>query len=478
MVAMIRASNIFCLALTVPILTGCMGLHTSSIQENVSAVTGPAPTVNTTPMHEVLSCLGLSTKNRDFRLGVSEFADGTGAMEGDAQNSRALTQRPDMMMTVALARGGVHLVNRNSIAVVEWELRNAMEKKLGEGRAINSDNQKVDFRPVKAGAMLGSTHYVSGAITEINWNIASAVAEAGAYSAFAGRRTYRISVAVDVLVTNTITTEIVHARSYKKQLVGFEVTAGLFRFVQVNPFVRSAALATMGGLELFSANVGQKQNEPVQTAVRWIIELAAYDVIRSLTGRGEECDKRLPPDTLEIQPARQSMVSNAPDAPSSQAGATVSPRTARSTAGEQRQSTAVASASGTEREIPTGGSRQVPQSPAPKLPMNNTNRADPEQNRTSSARPSFAAEIGSASTEPTARLSRTNLQARFSEQLGRQRLDIVRVEGPEPYRVRVSRLSRDMAGIVCFRIKVAGGRCDIIGQNNEAALRRSSGGRT
>ena len=439
-------------------------MHPTQMKADVAPVDGPAPRVNTTPMHELLECLSDYVKKPDLRLGVAEFVDGTGTMEGDAQNSRALTQRPDMMMTVALARGGVHLVNRNSIAVAEWELKNAMEKKLGEGRAVDSENQKVEFRPVRVGAFLGSTHYVSGAITELNWNISSSLAEAGAHSATAGRRTYRISIAVDVLVTNTITTEIVHARSYKKQLVGYEMTAGVFRFVQANPVLRAAALITAGSLELFTANIGQKQNEPVQTAVRWLIELAAYDVIRSLTSRGDKCDEKLPPDTLDVRAARKSIVVRSPPAPQAAAGRTVPPRAGLPS---DRQPVVASKPSnpptaiGAIAALGAAGENTEDRQP----PVNNS-------------RPVFAAEIGAANSESAARRFIADLQNRFAEQLGRQRIDVVRTIGAEPYRLRVSRLNQNTAGIVCFRIKVAGGECRVVNQDNEEATIRAQGRRS
>lgn len=269
---------------------------------------GPAPRLNQTPMALALACMK-HVKSRDLRIGVSDLVDGTGVMEGLSQNSRALSQRPDMMMVVALAAAGASLVNRSSVNVAEWELNKAMEKKLGDGRPAMIENERVNFRPIKAGTLLGSTHYVTGAITELNWNISSGVAEAGAYSLGVGKRTYRISIAIDIVVTNTQSTEIVHARSYKKQLVGMETTANFFRFFARDSILGAIAQgnattrAVTDALELFNANLGEKQNEPTQTALRWLIELAAYDVMRNLRRGGAQCDQYLPPDSIEGAPA-------------------------------------------------------------------------------------------------------------------------------------------------------------------------------
>ncbi|MFN3890618.1 MAG: CsgG/HfaB family protein [Beijerinckiaceae bacterium] len=307
---------------------------------------GPAPRLNMTPMAGALACMKHVRGRQDLRIGVSDLVDGTGVMEGLSQNSRALSQRPDMMMVVALSAAGAQLVNRSSVNVAEWELNKAMEKKLGDGRSTVVENQPVNFRPVKAGTLLGSTHYVTGAITELNWNIASGVAEGGAYSAAIGKRTYRISIAVDIVVTNTQTTEIVHARSYKKQLVGMETTANFFRFFARDSILGAIAQgngttkAVTDALELFNANLGEKQNEPTQTALRWVIELAAYDIMRSLRrGAGSQCDQYLPPDSLEGAP-NPALVAAAPPAPPSYSA----PISVRADAGSQAPSSSIASA--------------------------------------------------------------------------------------------------------------------------------------
>ena len=287
------------------LLAGCS--NKTPLTEDAKPISGPAPRLNSTPMAVALACLR-NQRSNDLRVGVSDFVDGTGVMEGGTQNSRALSQRPDMMMVVALANSGAKLVNRSSVNVAEWEMGKAMEKKLGDGRPTLIEQQSVDYRPIKTGVLLGSTHYVTGAITELNWNIESGVAEAGAYSASVGRRTYRIGIAVDVVVTDTRTTEIVHARSYKKQLVGVETNANFFRFVSNNSMLNAVTNGTATSanitqaMELFNANLGERQNEPVQTALRWVIELAAYDVMRNLKHTGSDCDQLLPPDSMDVAP--------------------------------------------------------------------------------------------------------------------------------------------------------------------------------
>lgn len=272
-------------ALLLLALSGCTAW--TPMQANEAQLLGPSPYSNQTPMNDALRCLKRYTKDSPIRLGVADFVDGSGASASPGDVSgRYLSQRPDLMLMVALNKAGIHLVNRTSTAVAEWEMRQAMDKKLGEGRPTVVGNVKYDYRPVRAGEFLGSDYYIHGAITEINWGLANNVEEYGFLGATAGKRTYRISIAVDLAVTNTATTEVILARSYAKQIVGYQVGSGAFRFVDM----------TVGGTntELFEANIGDKKNEPVQQALRWLVESAAYDIVAELDGRHTQCDALVP----------------------------------------------------------------------------------------------------------------------------------------------------------------------------------------
>jgi curli production assembly/transport component CsgG/holdfast attachment protein HfaB len=239
-------------------------------------------------MSAALTCMRQQlARDQDIRIGVADMVDGTGASLGESDNAgRMVTQRPDLMLLVALNRAGARLVNRTSIGVAEWELREAMARRLGDGRETRVGDATIPFRPVRVGEIVGSTYYISGAVTEYNYNIHSDVQELGILGATAGRRSYRVSVAVDLVVTRSTTTEVRIARSYGKQLVGQEIGAGVFRFLE----------AGVGNTrtELFEANIGQRQNEPVQAALRWVIETAAYDILAELYGRNPTCDRAVP----------------------------------------------------------------------------------------------------------------------------------------------------------------------------------------
>jgi len=313
----VRASLMLAVAV-VPFM-GC-SLRTNR-PSPVDVMQGPAPVRSSTPMENALDCMKQNyPKGSDLRIGVGEIVDGTGQMLTGDSNSRALTQRPDMMMVIGLSKTGVRQVNRGSLSVAEWELKQAMEKRLGDGQRVQIDNKYYDYRPVTAGKLLGSTHYVTGAITELNWNVKSKVAEIGVGGAQIGSKVYHISIAIDLVVTDTLTTEIVLARSYNKQLVGDEYAAGLYRFFDVGTH------GQFGPFELFELNIGDKMNEPTQTALRWMFEVAAYDIVGELTGLGETCNTLLPPGTLGRSEESAAEALEPPSAPAKAASVPVAPK--------------------------------------------------------------------------------------------------------------------------------------------------------
>lgn len=272
-------------------VAGCSSVP-PTYDKAIPLLAGPAPTPSVTRMEDALRCVAAHyPRDRDIRLAVNDLTDGTGATMDGSALAKVLTQRPDVMMTIGLAKTGVRLVNRSSTGVAEWEIRQAMQKYIGDGRTYEEQGSSIrlPYRPVMAGAILGSTHYVSGAITELNWNVYSTAKEAGVGGLSVGKRQYRISVAVDLIVTDSRTTEIVMARTYSKQLVGQETAANLFRFFDVG-----TAGKNVGPYEAFEFNLGKEMNEPVQTAVRWILETAAYDIVTELSGMGPDCDALVP----------------------------------------------------------------------------------------------------------------------------------------------------------------------------------------
>lgn len=143
------------------------------------------------------------------------------------------------------------------------------------------------------GELLGSTHTVYGAITGLDFDLVSDGAELSVGGLGFRGRGYSLAVAVDVVVADSRTTGIVWARSYRKQIWGREIEAGLFRFFDVNPGGNGGGPGGIG-VEPFDIRIGRQENEPIHAALRWMMEQAAHDVVRDFTGAGDACDALVP----------------------------------------------------------------------------------------------------------------------------------------------------------------------------------------
>lgn len=257
----------------------------------IETIRGPVPVRAASPMSEALVCLRNNLdRNADLRFAVLGLPDKTGVVDYDGPGAY-VTQGAELMMITALAKAGVRQVNRTATSVAEWELKQALEKRLGEGRPVQVNGTKYPFRPVRMGNLLGSTHTIYGAITELDFDILSDGGEVSIAGIGGKARGYYISIGLDIIVADTRTTEIVLARSYRKQLWGQELEANLFRFWDIG-----SGGDNIGdfGIELFDARIGRQQNEPVHASIRWVVEQAAYDIVRDLAGLGNVCDELVP----------------------------------------------------------------------------------------------------------------------------------------------------------------------------------------
>jgi curli production assembly/transport component CsgG/holdfast attachment protein HfaB len=170
------------------------------------------------------------------------------------------------------------------------ELRYANNRLIGDEGPGGAED--VQYRRIIAGQVPGSDFYIVGGITEVNYNIRSGGFDLAAgqantdtplSTAFAGKA-YVMNVAIDLRLVQTTTLEVVDVVSYQKQIVGREISAGIFDFLNGNVFDFSAG---EGGLE------------PVQLAVRALIERATVEFMANLYGApGPEACLSAGPDPL------------------------------------------------------------------------------------------------------------------------------------------------------------------------------------
>ena len=75
---------------------------------------------------------------------------------------------------------------------------------------------------------------------------------------------YVMNVGLDMRLVNTNTLEVADVISYQKQIIGRQVSAGVFSFL---------------GTNFFDVSVGESALEPIQLAVRSVIERAVLEMI-------------------------------------------------------------------------------------------------------------------------------------------------------------------------------------------------------
>lgn len=255
------------------LLAGCAVTPNSGFDGRYAEPIGNAPvTPNPTPYTEALVCLANSAQAQGRAspvIAVGRISDymGAGNPEGGGP---ALTQGASLMAISAFSKAGIRQVEVFDTSVAELELRYANNRLLGD--AAEDDG----FRQIYAGSMLGSQYFIQGGITELNFNIRSQGLDflggdridSDPTGVFNGRL-YVMNVAIDLRMVDSRTREVVDVISYQKQIIGREVSAGVFSF---------------WGDAVIDISTGGRSLEPIQLAVRSLIERAVLEFSSTLYG--------------------------------------------------------------------------------------------------------------------------------------------------------------------------------------------------
>lgn len=240
---------------------------------------GNAPvTVNPTPYSTALVCLGDYARRHGLRaprVAVGRISDYTGKEEADG-SGRKLTQGASLMAISALAKAGAPLVERYDTSVSELELKYANNKLITDEVEPKPEGAAGPYRKIYSGQVPGSDFYLVGGITELNYNIRSSGADvsggetrATGLKAQIGGRLYIMNVGIDLRLVNTRTLEVVDVISYQKQIVGREISAGVFDVLNGN---------------VFDISIGEGGLEPLQLGVRALIERGVLEIMANLYG--------------------------------------------------------------------------------------------------------------------------------------------------------------------------------------------------
>ena len=245
---------------------------------NYSRPIGGAPvTANPTPYSDALVCMANFARTTNItapRIAVGRIADYTGKTESDG-SGRKITQGASLMAMSAFAKAGMPLVERFDTSVSELELKYANNKLISDV-PNRAPNEPADYRRILAGQVPGSDFYVAGGLTELNFNIRSTGFDmAGGdpdpedLKGTLGGRLFIMNIGMDLRLINTRTLEVVDVISYQKQVIGREIGVGLFDF--------------LGG-NVFDVSAGTGALEPMQLAVRSLVERAVVEMTANLYG--------------------------------------------------------------------------------------------------------------------------------------------------------------------------------------------------
>jgi curli biogenesis system outer membrane secretion channel CsgG len=256
-------------------LSGCITPEADSTTGRYTAPIGGSPVIaNETPYSDSLRCMASYTRGHPVRIAVGQIADYTGKVSAD-NSGREITQGAALMAMSALSKAGVPLVERFDTSVAEMELKYANNKLISgdQPQGAQQGGQGNDYRRIFAGSIPGSDYYLVGGITELNFNIRSEGANAdgsgsgNAKGGTIGGNMYVMNVGLDLRLVDTSTLEVVDVISYQKQIIGRQFQAGMFDFL---------------GHTFFDASVGESALEPVQLAVRSVIERAVLEMTARL----------------------------------------------------------------------------------------------------------------------------------------------------------------------------------------------------
>lgn len=218
---------------------------------------GGAPVIdNRTPYSAELDCLRDALPGSRPRVAVGSIGDYTAKIDEDG--GRRVTQGAALMAISALDRVGLPLVERLDNTLATDELKLANNNLIGDAGAV---------RQIGAGSVTGSDLFLVGGITELNYNIGSVARDAFVDAFGLSAQAYVMNIAIDLRLVDTRSMQVVEVVSYQKQILGREIRAGVFEFF---------------GTTVFDLSASEGALEPVQLAVRAMIERAVAEMARSL----------------------------------------------------------------------------------------------------------------------------------------------------------------------------------------------------
>ena len=266
-----------CLILTcTALITACSSIGTNHPADYLS---GPPVKDTKTPYSDQLTCIGHKVEqyhdNRRFVITADYIADKTGKINYNTEGYQVTQGAEDMVMSALAKSDSYILVERLNLNIPKMEITMANDYLLSD---LNPEKNVYDkaghsARALYMGEIIGSDYIIVGSISEVNFNTHSSVYELFVDGIGGGWRTFWMDVGMDLRVVDTTTTRVVKSLPLRKQIWGYENRAGVIRFF---------------GETFVNGYAGQMKQEPIQLAVRSIIEGAVVEITRDLYNLPED----------------------------------------------------------------------------------------------------------------------------------------------------------------------------------------------
>jgi len=260
------ATPLMVAAALAPALSGCQTAYSAST--HVTPLHGAPVHTNNTPYTACLTQMALAKTKKKPSLTVGQISDKTGQKDyAKYQDSSELTQGvSEMVISAFFKTRQVTLTERLDIRIP------LAEQQLVQSKAISRRVSRMNVVP--------ANFVVLGALTELNYNISSGGARLFVAGSGAGVRKAVINVGLDLRLVDVRSFRTLYVTSLQKQVIGYEVEAGIYRFF---------------GDQLIEFDAGAVKNEPLQLGVRSVVELATYQILTEGLGFPAVEDKHCEP---------------------------------------------------------------------------------------------------------------------------------------------------------------------------------------
>lgn len=249
-------------------LVGCATTGDIEPVANYKTLKGPAITENKTPYTQGLQCVSDRVNlSRKIRMTIDQIPDKSGKV--NSAEGYKLTQGVESMAITALTKiPAIQVVERRNISAYNIESDLMRKKLIGDEQKYSlSNGKKINYRPMLSGSVSGADFYITGALTEVNYNLYSGGALLNISGVELGKKTVAMNVAMDLRLVNVKTLDVINSISLQKQFIGQRNKAGIYRFVDK---------------ELVNLDVGSSTDEPLQLGVRSLVERGVAQLVGDL----------------------------------------------------------------------------------------------------------------------------------------------------------------------------------------------------